>query len=145
MNNLTEFLWNFLIFIWPDPYYTLTNFFFVFQGLCKCDRGYGGADCGLDLSQGPHVTALDNLGLCDVRTKPCRDVIVIAEQLATQSSDELKCIIEIYKVCPSHVPFMSHSCPTHVSLMSLSCPWNVPLKFLKSLSFVPTVSLSSTL
>ena len=52
----------------------------------------------MDLSQGPHVTALDNLGLCDVRTKPCRDVIVIAEQLATQSSDELKCIIEIYKV-----------------------------------------------
>ena len=69
------------------------------QGLCKCDRGYGGADCGLDLSQGPHVTALNNLGLCDVRTKPCRDVIVTAEQLATQASDELKCIIEIYKVC----------------------------------------------
>ena len=76
----------------------LNLFFFSFQGLCKCDRGFGGADCGLDLSQGPHVTALDNLGLCDVRTKPCRDVIVIAEQLATQSADELKCIIEIYKV-----------------------------------------------
>ena len=53
----------------------------------------------MDLSQGPHVTALNNLGLCDVRTKPCRDVIVTAEQLATQASDELKCIIEIYKVC----------------------------------------------
>ena len=45
------------------------------------------------------MTALDNLGLCDVRTKPCRDVIVVAEQLATKSAeDELKCIIEIYKV-----------------------------------------------
>ena len=70
-----------------------------FLGFCKCDRGHGGADCSLDLSQGPHVTALDNLGLCDVRTKPCRDVIVVAEQLATKSAeDELKCIIEIYKV-----------------------------------------------
>lgn len=67
-------------------------------GFCKCDRGYGGADCGLDLTLGPHVTALDNLGLCDVRTKPCRDVVVIAEQLATKSGDELKCVIEIYKV-----------------------------------------------
>ena len=45
------------------------------------------------------MTALDNLGLCDVRTKPCRDVIVVAEQLATKAAeDELKCIIEIYKV-----------------------------------------------
>ena len=42
------------------------------------------------------MTSLDNLGLCDVRTKPCRDVIVVAEQLAT--ADELKCVIEIYKV-----------------------------------------------
>ena len=71
-----------------------------FLGFCVCDRGYGGADCGLDLTQGPHVTALHNLGLCDVRAKPCRDVIVIAEQLATKAAgnDELKCIIEIYKV-----------------------------------------------
>ena len=68
-------------------------------GFCLCDRGFGGADCSLDLTQGPHVTALDNLGLCDVRTKPCRDVIVVAEQLATKAAeDELKCIIEIYKV-----------------------------------------------
>ena len=68
-------------------------------GFCHCDRGFGGADCSLDLTQGPHVTALDNLGLCDVRTKPCRDVIVVAEQLATKAAeDELKCIIEIYKV-----------------------------------------------
>ena len=48
------------------------------------------------------MTALDNSGLCDVRTKPCRDVIVVAEQLATKAAeDELKCIIEIYKVSPS--------------------------------------------
>ena len=77
-----------------------TSLIIVFTlGFCLCDRGFGGADCSLDLTQGPHVTALDNLGLCDVRTKPCRDVIVVAEQLATKAAeDELKCIIEIYKV-----------------------------------------------
>jgi hypothetical protein len=78
-------------------------------GLCSCDRGYGGSDCALDLTQGPHVTALDNLGLCDVRTKPCRDVIVIAEQLATKSGgDELKCIIEIYQVHAQYNLTMQH-------------------------------------
>ena len=81
-------------------YISKTSLIIVFTlGFCLCDRGFGGADCSLDLTQGPHVTALDNLGLCDVRTKPCRDVIVVAEQLATKAAeDELKCIIEIYKV-----------------------------------------------
>ena len=71
----------------------VSYFFWLLLASGRC------AVCSLDLTQGPHVTALDNLGLCDVRTKPCRDVIVVAEQLATKAAeDELKCIIEIYKV-----------------------------------------------
>ena len=86
-------------------------------GFCLCDRGFGGADCSLDLTQGPHVTALDNLGLCDVRTKPCRDVIVVAEQLATKAAeDELKCIIEIYKVS---LWFLFEATPNYFRLISI--------------------------
>ncbi len=55
-----------------------------------------GGDCSVDMSAGPRVSSLANFGLCDVRTKPCRDVVVLTDHLADNPS--LHCVFELYKV-----------------------------------------------
>ena len=55
-----------------------------------------GGDCSVNMSAGPRVSSLANFGLCDVRTKPCRDVVVLTDHLADDPS--LHCVFEVYKV-----------------------------------------------
>lgn len=76
----------------------------VHLGTCKCDSDYIGADCSQTLSTRihtsepppPQVSALTNFGLCDTRTKPCRELTVLGDGLVNHEA--LKCNLEIYKV-----------------------------------------------
>ncbi|XP_059099319.1 uncharacterized protein LOC131893336 [Tigriopus californicus] len=74
------------------------------RGTCKCDSDYIGGDCSQTLSTGihtsepppPQVSALTNFGLCDTRTKPCRELTVLGDGLVNHEA--LKCNLEIYKI-----------------------------------------------
>ena len=85
------------------------------RGICRCNKDYIGADCSQTLGGGPvavsasgeavtaaaepaapTVSALSNFGLCDTRTKPCREIIVLGEGLVNHAA--LKCNVEVYKV-----------------------------------------------
>lgn len=74
------------------------------RGTCKCDSDYIGADCSQTLSTRihtsepppPQVSALTNFGLCDTRTKPCRELTVLGDGLVNHEA--LKCNLEIYKI-----------------------------------------------
>ena len=71
-------------------------------------KDYAGADCSQSLVvttsitsssseiAAPKVTSLANYGLCDVRTSPCRDLVVLGDQLVNHN--DLKCVFEVYKV-----------------------------------------------
>ena len=61
-----------------------------------CADGWIGADCSVDISAGPRVANLANNGLCDVRSKPCRSVIVSGDNFA--DSKQLVCHVEVFKV-----------------------------------------------
>jgi hypothetical protein len=75
------------------------------RGFCKCHDDYVGSDCSQavtsrvgvhDPPTAPPVFALANRGLCDVRARPCRDLVVLGEGLVRHES--LTCVFEIYKV-----------------------------------------------
>ena len=65
-------------------------------GLCLCAEGWQGADCSVDLSAGPRVANLGNNGLCDVRSKPCKSLIVSGDNFANNNG--LVCRFEVFKV-----------------------------------------------
>ena len=65
-------------------------------GLCLCAEGWEGADCSVDLSAGPRVANLGNNGLCDVRSKPCKSLIVSGDNFANNNG--LVCRFEVFKV-----------------------------------------------
>jgi len=44
----------------------------------------------------PRVSALANFGLCDVRTRPCRDLVVTGDGVAAHES--LNCVFHVYKI-----------------------------------------------
>ena len=67
-----------------------------FSGVCLCADGWIGADCSVDISAGPRVSHLANNGLCDVRSKPCRSVLVSGDNFA--DNDKLVCHMEVFKV-----------------------------------------------
>ena len=65
-------------------------------GICVCQRGFVGSDCSIDLTVGPRVTSLQDGGLCDVTTRPCRQVVIQGDNFADQP--DLVCHFEIYNV-----------------------------------------------
>ena len=65
-------------------------------GVCLCAEGWTGADCTIDLRAGPRVGALGNNGLCDVRTRPCRNLIILGDNFANRP--DLSCTFEVFKV-----------------------------------------------
>ena len=67
-----------------------------YAGLCLCADGWEGADCSVDLSAGPRLANLGNNGLCDVRSKPCKSLIVSGDNFANNNG--LVCRFEVFKV-----------------------------------------------
>ena len=65
-----------------------------------CADGWLGPDCSVDVTSGPRVANLANNGLCDVRSKPCRSIIVFGDNFA--ASDKLVCHFEVFKVGWKH-------------------------------------------
>lgn len=41
-----------------------------------CEDGYGGGDCGIDLSIPPIVYGIEDSGLCDVETMNCASAVL---------------------------------------------------------------------
>ena len=82
------------------------NFLIHFPGNCICDEGYFGSDCSVEIRPGndgspsrislPRTSSLANYGLCNVRAKPCRDIVVLGDGFVDHPS--LTCIYETYKV-----------------------------------------------
>lgn len=76
------------------------TFFFRLAGSCQCRDSFAGSDCSQPLSppssRPPRVSALANFGLCDVRTSPCRELVVLGDGLADHPG--LGCVFEIYKI-----------------------------------------------
>ena len=78
----------------------------MFSGVCTCYEGYFGSDCSVEIRIGadgessritiPIISSLANYGLCNVRAKPCRDIIVLGDGFADHPA--LTCIYETYKV-----------------------------------------------
>ena len=70
--------------------------FLLSPGVCLCAEGWLGPDCSVDVTSGPRVANLANNGLCDVRSKPCRSIIVFGDNFA--ASEKLVCHFEVFKV-----------------------------------------------
>ena len=68
----------------------------ISPGICICAEGWAGVDCTIDLRTGPRVGALGNNGLCDVRTRPCRNLIILGDNFANRP--DLSCTFEVFKV-----------------------------------------------
>ena len=49
----------------------------------------------MDISVGPRLANLGNNGLCDVRSKPCKSLIVSGDNFANK---KLLCHFEVFKV-----------------------------------------------
>ena len=81
--------------------------FLLSPGVCLCAEGWLGPDCSVDVSSGPRVANLANNGLCDVRSKPCRSIIVFGDNFA--SSDKLACHFEVFKVWNIHLEHILRS------------------------------------
>ncbi|CAB4066520.1 unnamed protein product [Lepeophtheirus salmonis] len=68
-----------------------------YLGNCICKDEYTGRDCSINVEKGkPQLYFLENEGLCDVRTKPCRNVGIISSGLDRERN--LICSFEIYKI-----------------------------------------------
>jgi len=66
------------------------------KGVCLCADGWVGSDCSVDIMSGPRVANLGNNGLCDVRSKPCRNLVVSGDNFA--DNPDLVCHFEIFKI-----------------------------------------------
>lgn len=75
--------------------------FFRYTGVCLCERGFSGSDCGVNLNEPPLATHLDRSGVCDLRSRPCSELIVWGDRFADHSA--IKCHWDIYRV--SLAPF----------------------------------------
>ena len=84
-------------------------------GLCLCADGWEGADCSVDLATGPRVANLGNNGLCDVRSKPCKSLIVSGDNFANNAG--LVCHFEVFKVIHTYNTTMQ--CLVHTVVSSL--------------------------
>ena len=79
---------------------------YCFEGMCTCHDGFFGSDCSVEIRAGedgspsrttiPRTSSLGNYGLCNVRAKPCRDVVVLGDGFVNHPG--LTCIYETYKV-----------------------------------------------
>lgn len=66
------------------------------KGVCLCADGWLGSDCSVDILAGPRIANLGNNGLCDVRSKPCRNLVVSGDNFADHP--DLVCHFEIFKI-----------------------------------------------
>lgn len=48
--------------------------FFVIEGNCTCNDGYGGSDCSFDVLSPPTITRLSGDGVCDKSSESCDDI-----------------------------------------------------------------------
>lgn len=62
------------------PNFSVDNFFvntddlslyIVLTGSCVCEMGFGGGDCGIDLSIPPIIYGIVDSGLCDLELLSC--------------------------------------------------------------------------
>ena len=66
------------------------------HGHCRCNHGFSGADCSVHMSVPPILTSVSYKGVCDIRTKPCNDVIIWGENFP--GNVNIKCLFDIYRV-----------------------------------------------
>ena len=57
----------------------------VFSGVCTCNPGFSGDDCGIDESALPVLTGLDNSGLCDLTAGSCLQFSIYGENFLNGS------------------------------------------------------------
>lgn len=74
----------------------VTTNVFVIAGECKCEPGYGLADCSVRLPDPPVLYQLANSGLCDVNKSYC-DIVATIGAIFVDSSD-LTCILQPVQV-----------------------------------------------
>nr|XP_034300143.1 von Willebrand factor D and EGF domain-containing protein-like [Crassostrea gigas] len=61
------------------------------SGVCHCHHGYTSGDCSVQIGVAPKIYRLRGDGLCDIRTRPCRQANVIVDNIV--ESDTLSCRI----------------------------------------------------
>ena len=76
------------------------------RGFCRCQTDFVGSDCsqsvtsrrddGRSVLLAPPVIALASKGLCDVRKKPCRELVILGDGFVSHES--FKCSFEVYQV-----------------------------------------------
>ncbi|XP_078677339.1 von Willebrand factor D and EGF domain-containing protein-like isoform X2 [Branchiostoma floridae x Branchiostoma belcheri] len=66
------------------------------DGVCECDEGYTSVDCSLEEDSPPTVTSVQNGGLCDIRLRPCRKVIIEADDIV--ESRNFTCRVKQVKI-----------------------------------------------
>lgn len=54
----------------------LFNSHFYVLGTCVCDDGYGGGDCGIDMSIPPIINGVVDSGLCDLDLINCTSAVI---------------------------------------------------------------------
>lgn len=67
-----------------------------FLGVCRCKKGYFGADCSINSNVAPKITSLGFKHTCDIRNKACSEILVWGERFA--NSESLKCHFDVYTV-----------------------------------------------
>ncbi|XP_074628689.1 uncharacterized protein LOC141886438 isoform X2 [Acropora palmata] len=65
------------------------------KGTCKCRRGRTGEDCSVFTRRPPQLISVFNDGKCDLRTLPCKQVIVVGS--AFNNSRDLRCSVSRIK------------------------------------------------
>lgn len=53
--------------------------FFVIEGNCTCNDGYGGSDCSFDVSSPATITRLSGDGVCDKSSESCDDITLYGD------------------------------------------------------------------
>ncbi|CAH1800531.1 unnamed protein product [Owenia fusiformis] len=66
------------------------------QGECDCNNGWTGADCSQDANLPPTALFIPREGKCDIRSRPCKDVVIYGDGFLQKSN--LKCRIQRVKI-----------------------------------------------
>ncbi|CAG7830632.1 unnamed protein product [Allacma fusca] len=87
------------------------------NGQCHCFKGYAGADCSVNINLAPVISALNHNGVCDIRAKPCSELLVWGDKFADHSG--IKCHFDVYRSASvKSVPVLSESLTTNGKLFT---------------------------